>query len=101
MSEEDRWAGRLSANKSAVGRKALETVLAVIYARDDQNTPDHAKASLVKVLFRFHHITNGKPRGTAVAAEVAEMNRKVAAHVKSEHWERAREWIKRGDADKA
>ena len=88
------------------GRKLIELVLVLFYCLGDEDTPKWAKATIVGALVYFvspidaipDFLPGGYMDDMAVLVAAAGV---VAAHIKSEHRERAREWVEQtfGPAD--
>ena len=103
--EKSLWA-KIKSQAVKAGRKLIELVLVLFYCLGDEDTPGWAKATIVGALLYFvspidaipDFLPGGYVDDMAVLVAAAGM---VAAHIKSEHRERAREWVEQtfGPAD--
>lgn len=99
-SEKSLWE-KLAAFAVRAGKEIVEKVLALYYCLQDSDTPTWAKAHILAALGYFISPLDAIPDmmpavgfaddlGVLVLALAA-----VAAHIKPEHWEQAREALKR------
>ena len=83
------------------GREVLEIALTLYYALIDDDTPVWAKATIIGALVYFISPIDAVPDFIPVAgyaddlAIMATAVATVAAHIKSEHREKAHDWVER------
>ena len=99
--EERSFWNKLASAAGKAGREVLEIALTLYYALIDDDTPAWAKATIIGALIYFISPVDAVPDFIPVAGYADDLVvmagavATVAAHIKPEHREKARDWVER------